>query len=176
MTVPIVVTAVIFGLMLAEARLSARNEAALREAGAIRPSGDPYLAIATIYPLAFLAMGIEGAWRAASVVAADAPGGPAWAASGVLLFAASKLLKYWAIGSLGMRWSFRVWILPGRPLVRSGPYRYIAHPNYVAVIGELAGAAMMVGARISGPVSLVLFGLALAARIRFENRMLAEER
>lgn len=173
MTAAIAITSVVFGLMLAEARLSARNEAALRAAGAIRPPGDPYLAIAALYPLAFLAMGIEGGWRA-STAAAEPSGGPAWAVSGALLFAASKLLKYWAIGSLGIRWSFRVWTLPGQPLVRSGPYRYVAHPNYIAVIGELAGAAMMVGARMSGPVSLALFGLALAARIRFENRVLAE--
>ena len=97
-------------------------------------------------------------------------GGPA---SGALLFVAAKALKYWAIWSLGERWSFKVYVQPGRPLVDTGPYRYVAHPNYIGVVGELAGTAMMVGARWSGPLALVAIGLLLRARIRFEERALA---
>lgn len=172
MNMPAFVASVIFGVMIAEARLSRSNDEALRQAGATRPSGDPYWAIVTLYPLAFLCMAIEGAWRVTHP-AASAFSGPAWAVSGLLLFVASKALKYWAIRALGVRWSVRVWILPGQRLVHAGPYRYVAHPNYIAVMGELAGAAMMMGARISGPLTIALFGLALAARIRFENRILA---
>ena len=98
--------------------------------------------------------------------------GPSWLASGLLLFAASKGLKYWAIRTLGDRWSFRVLTLPGVPLVTTGPYRYVAHPNYIAVAGELTGAAMMFGARVTGPIAMALFGLALWARVRFETRVL----
>jgi methyltransferase len=83
-------------------------------------------------------------------------------------------LKYWAIGSLGERWSFRVYVLPGEPLVTTGPYRYVAHPNYIAVMGELIGTAMMMRAAISGPVMTVLFGLVLLRRLRFEERVLAQ--
>jgi len=61
----------------------------------------------------------------------------------------------------------------GRPLVTTGPYRYLAHPDYLSVVGELAGAAMMVGARITGPVVLVAVGVVLRARIQFEERALA---
>jgi methyltransferase len=89
-----------------------------------------------------------------------------------VLFAASKALKYWAIRTLGDRWSFRVLILPGVPLVTAGPYRYVRHPNYIAVVGELVGTAMMVGARVTGPMMIALFGIALWARIRFEERAL----
>jgi methyltransferase len=98
--------------------------------------------------------------------------GPSWVASGVVLFAASKWLKYWAIRSLGVAWTFRVFVVPGRPLVTSGPYRYVAHPNYIAVIGEFVGAAMMFRAATSGPVMCALFGVALWARVRFETRVL----
>jgi methyltransferase len=63
-------------------------------------------------------------------------------------------------------------VLPGAPLVSGGPYRYVAHPNYIAMIGELAGTAMMMGAAITGPVTTGLMGLILLARIRFENRVL----
>jgi methyltransferase len=166
--------AVIFGLMLAETRVSLLNERKLRAAGALEPSGDVYRALALLYPVSFLLMGIEGAWRAwtAPMAPASTIVAPSWAASGAVLFTASKFLKYWAIRSLGERWSFRVLIQPGRALVTTGPYRFLAHPNYVAVVGELVGAAMMVGARVLGPVMLVVFGTVLWARMRFEERVL----
>jgi methyltransferase len=166
---------VAFGLMLAELRVSRLHERALRARGAIEPPGDVYRLMAIAYPIVFLAMVVEGAWRAwplRSVPDIAAGGQPAWAVSGVVLFAAAKWLKYWAIGALGDRWSFKVLIEPARPLVTSGPYRYVSHPNYIAIAGELAGTAMMVGAAVTGPVSVVLFGALLWARIRFEERAL----
>ena len=171
-TVALVIATVV-GLMLAELRASRANERALRTAGAVEPPGDVYLRMAVLYPAAFLVMGAEGLSRAATAAPAAAVHGPAWAVSGVLLFVASKALKYWAIAALGPRWSFRVLIEPGRPLVRTGPYRYVSHPNYIGVIGELAGTAMMVGARLSGPIMLGLFGMVLWARIRLEERALS---
>ena len=179
MNAALFVTAVIFGLMLAEMQHSRRNEAILRDRGAVEPPGDVYWALAWLYPAAFLAMGAEGAWRAyeaglsdwGAFIAAD-NAGPSWAAAGILLFVASKALKYWAIRTLGERWTFRVLIQPGRPLVTTGPYRYVDHPNYIAVVGELVGAAMMLGARTSGPIMILAFGAALWARVRFETRIL----
>jgi methyltransferase len=61
---------------------------------------------------------------------------------------------------------------PGRPLVRTGPYRYVAHPNYIAIVGELAGTALMAGAVAAGPLAVLGFGLLLWGRVRFENRVL----
>ncbi len=171
MMIPIFVTALAFGFMAAELRLSRANERRLAAEGAIRPAGDVYASMAILYPACFLAMGVEGGWRAYGSAAAT--GGPSWLASGVVLFLASKGLKYWAIGSLGHRWSFRVWILPGKPLVSSGPYRYVTHPNYIAIVGELAGMAMMVEAPVTGTAAVVVFGVMLLLRIRFENRVLA---
>src|SRR4029079_18221805 len=146
-------------------------ERRLRARGAFTPPGDVYKAMAVLYPAAFAAMGAEGMWRAAHESAAPT-GGPNWFVSGVLLFVASKALKYWAIRTLGERWTFRVFIVPDAPLVATGPYRYVAHPNYIAVVGELIGTAMMVGAPISGPVMLGAFGVALRARVKFENQVL----
>jgi methyltransferase len=165
---------VIVGLMLAEQRVSSRHERALIARGAVRPAGDVYRAMAVTYPVVFLAMVGEGLWRAAvATPAVPVTTGPSWMASGVLLFAAAKGLKYWAIGALGDRWTFKVIVEPGRPLVATGPYRYVAHPNYVAILGELAGAALMTGAAIAGPAGLVVFGLLLWRRVRFEERWLA---
>jgi len=161
----------VVGFMVAELRVSLRNERRLRAAGAIEPAGDVYRLMAVLYPASFVVMAIEGAWRASPASMPD--DGPSWIASGVVLFAASKVLKYWAIRSLGERWSFRVLVQPGRPLVRTGPYAFLGHPNYVAVIGELVATAMMVGAPVSGPIMLVLFGVVLWRRVQFESRVLA---
>jgi methyltransferase len=169
-TAVVFVASVIFGLMLAEQRVSRAHERELRAAGAFEPSGDVYRIMAWLYPAAFAAMALEGVWRTSQPAMA---GGPSWLASGVLLFAASKALKFWAIGTLGPRWTFRVLVLPGRPLVATGPYRYVSHPNYIAVIGELVSTAMMMKALLTGPLMLVAFGWALWARIRVEERALA---
>ncbi|HWB15243.1 MAG TPA: isoprenylcysteine carboxylmethyltransferase family protein [Vicinamibacterales bacterium] len=176
MNVVAFVLAVVIGFMLAETRLSAAHERWLQASGAVRPDGDVYRTLAVVYPASFLVMGAEGLWRAAHAPAAATAGAPSWLAAGIVLFAASKALKYWAIRTLGERWSFRVYVQPGRPLVATGPYRYVAHPNYIAVMGEIAGTAMMVGAVVAGPIAIVVFAIVLRARIRFENRVLAESR
>ena len=59
--------------------------------------------------------------------------------SGLVVFVVAKALKLWAIRSLGERWTFRVFVLPGSRLVTDGPYRWVRHPNYIAVVGELVG-------------------------------------
>jgi methyltransferase len=170
------VIAVVIGFLLAETRLSAAHERRLQASRAVRPDGDVYRALAIVYPASFLVMGIEGLWRAAYAPAMTAPGHPSWLAAGIVLFVASKALKYWAIHALGERWSFRVYVQPGQSLVTTGPYRYVAHPNYIAVMGEIASTAMMVGAIVAGPIAVVVFAIVLRARIRFENRVLAESR
>jgi methyltransferase len=165
--------AVIIGLMLAETRVSMRNEAALRAQGAVAPPGDVYLMLSLVYPAAFVLMGAEGVWRASQVAAVvSSATEPSWFAAGVVLMVASKGLKYWAIAHLGQRWTFKVLVLPGAPLVRTGPYRYINHPNYIAVFGELAATALMMTAWITGPLMTLAFALTLRARLAVEVRAL----
>jgi methyltransferase len=172
MTTVVFVISLVLGLMLAEQRVSQTHERALRAAGAIEPAGDVFRWMAVVYPGAFVVMGLEGAWRAATVPLLL--GGPAWAMSGGLLLIASKALKYWAIGSLGPRWTFRVLVPRGAPRVVSGPYRFIDHPNYLAVAGELAGTAMMVGAVVTGPVTVAVMAWLMWRRVQVETRALRE--
>jgi methyltransferase len=89
---------------------------------------------------------------------------------------ASKAHKYWAIASLGERWTLRVLVLPGLPLVRQGPYRYVNHPNYIAVVGELVGMALMMSAWITGPLMTLAFGVALLMRLKVETAALRDQR
>jgi methyltransferase len=165
-TVQLVALAVVFGVMLAEFRVSLRHEAILDTLGATTPPESQYPWMAVAYPLAFVLMGAEAWWRH------DGPSG--WFLSGVVLFIGAKALKFWAIGSLGERWTFRVRVLKGAPLVMSGPYQYIAHPNYVAVAGELVATAMMMDAVVSGPIMTVVFGVLMWRRVQFEERALAD--
>lgn len=150
--------------MAFEARLSARHERALRRAGAMEPAGDVYRAMQAAYPGCFLAMIAEGWWR-------GAPSARVMAA-GAVVFAAAKGLKYWAIATLGERWSFRVLVPPGSDRIVAGPYRVVTHPNYAAVVLELAGMGLLAGARAATVASLAGFGLLLRARMRVEERAL----
>jgi methyltransferase len=155
--------AVVFVPMLIEARLAAVNERAQRARGGIEPPGDVYRLMQLAYPGVFLAMIAEGAWQ---------PGHEQlWI--GGLLFAAAKILKWSAIVSLGDAWTFRVIVRPGVPLIATGPYRRLRHPNYVAVLGELVGVALMSGARVTGPLGTILFGMLMLKRIRVEERALS---
>ena len=151
--------------MLLEARLAARHDRALRAAGAAEPSGDVYWLMQVAYPACFVAMALEAWWRRSQPTALFA--------GGAGLFAGAKLLKYWAISTLGARWTFRVLVPPDSTRVVSGPYRFMAHPNYLAVVAELAGMGMMAQAPLAGASSLVVFGSLLVARIRIEERALA---
>jgi methyltransferase len=65
-----------------------------------------------------------------------------------------------------------VLVLPDVPLVATGPYAHLRHPNYVAVFGEIAGFAMMVHAPVSGVISLAVFGLLVRKRIAVEEKAL----
>jgi len=150
--------------MAGEALLSRFNESALRRQGAVEPPGDVYRAMQWAYPAAFALMALEGALGPA------AP--PRVLLAGLAVFGLAKALKLWAITSLGERWSFRVLVLPDRPLITSGPYRWLRHPNYVAVVGELVGVALTVRAPVTGLLAVAGFGALILRRIRVEDRAL----
>ena len=156
---------VIFAFMAIEARRAALNERTQRAAGGLEPPGDVYPLMQLAYPGAFVAMIVEGAMRG---------GGPALvAALGIVVFAAAKALKWWAILTLGRAWTFRVIVVPGGRRIASGPYRFFTHPNYVAVVGELLGAALLCGAVLAGPAATAFFLVLILKRIAVENRALA---
>lgn len=155
---------VVFASMLVELRRSSRHERMLRSRGAVEPPGDAYAVMQVAYPLSFIGPAIEGLLKPS--------GGARLAAAGLIVFAAAKALKYWAIATLGERWTFKVLVPPGASRVVRGPYRFLAHPNYLAVAGEIAGAAAMMNAPWTGLAFTFLFGWLMLWRIRIEERAL----
>ena len=82
-------------------------------------------------------------------------------------------LRWWCIATLGPRWSARVIVMPGLPLIRTGPYRWFKHPNYAAVIVEGAALPLVGSAWITACTFTVLNVALLTVRVRCETRALA---
>ena len=152
------------GTMLVELRVSVRHERVLRQHGALAAADPVYSTMRWMYPGVFVLMAVEG-------LLSGSPNG-AFIITGTAIFVIAKLLKVWAIRSLGTRWTFRVFVLAGAPLVADGPYRWLRHPNYVAVVAELVGFALIVGARATGVIAVLCFGELLRRRIRAEEHAL----
>jgi methyltransferase len=85
---------------------------------------------------------------------------------------AANALRWWCITTLGPRWTARVIVRPGAPLVRTGPYQWFAHPNYVAVVIEGIALPLTGSAWITATAFTVANAALLAVRIRCESRAL----
>lgn len=154
----------VLAVMGGELLLSQFNAAALRARGAVEPADDVLPIMRVAYPGGFVVMAFEGA--------ATGPGPLAVVVAGLVVFGLAKALKGWAIASLGPRWTFRVLVPPGEPLVAVGPYQFLRHPNYLAIYGEIVGVALVMRAPIAGALFLIGFGWLIRRRIAVEDRAL----
>ena len=156
-----VIVALVAVERIAELVHARRNTRALLARGAIEAG-------AGHYPLLVL---LHGAWLAALLYAVPADTMPS---SGWLgAFGLLQGLRLWVLASLGPYWTTRIITLPGAPLVRRGPYRFLRHPNYVVVVAEIAVLPLAFGAwRIALVFSALNLAL-LAWRIRIEQQALA---
>lgn len=91
----------------------------------------------------------------------------------LVLFAAAQALRWWCVSTLGPRWNTRVIVVPGLPLVTGGPYRWLRHPNYVAVVAEGVALPLIHTAWATATLFTLLNAALLTVRIRCENRALA---
>jgi methyltransferase len=82
-------------------------------------------------------------------------------------------LRGWVFWTLGARWTTRIIVLPGERLMSTGPYRYLSHPNYAVVTGEIAVLPLVFHLPWIAAIFSILNAAVLAIRIRAENRALA---
>jgi methyltransferase len=146
---------------LAELAHARRNTAALLERGAteIAPGHYPLM-------VAMHALWLIGLW----LTAVGRPVDPAW----FVVFMVLQGLRLWVLSTLGDRWTTRIIVLPDAPLVASGPYRFLSHPNYAVVIGEIAALPLAFGLPLYALVFSLLNAAILTVRIRAENAALRE--
>jgi methyltransferase len=110
----------------------------------------------------------------AEVVLADRPFLPWLGWPMVILVLAAQALRWWCVTTLGKQWNTRVIVVPGLPLVTSGPYRWLRHPNYVAVVVEVAALPLVHTAWVTAVAfSIANAILLLGWRIPVEERALA---
>jgi methyltransferase len=114
---------------------------------------------------------LVGALAEAWIRQPQVPSALAW--SMLALVVASQALRWWCIATLGPRWNTRVIVVPGMAPVTSGPYRFLRHPNYVAVVVEGIALPLVHAAWITALVFTVLNAALLVVRIRVEDAALA---
>ncbi len=159
MTLTLVILAFVTLERLTELWLARRNTAALIARGAFEVAPRHYALIVVLHGLWIIGLWWFG-W--------NRPVNLGWLA----LFMVLQALRIWVLTTLGERWTTRIIILPNAKLVTGGPYRYINHPNYAVVIGEIAALPLALGL----PVYALIFSLVNAAvltlRIREESAAL----
>ncbi len=162
-----VILALVAAQRLGELLYSRRNEARLRARGGVEVG-------AGHHPLFIL---VHGAWLAALALWL-------WQGPGIVainwwwlgLFALSQIGRAWVLVSLGPYWCTRIITVPGAPLITTGPYRWLRHPNYLVVVTEIAVLPLVFSAHGIAVTFSILNALLLYHRIRLENAALRTRR
>jgi len=145
---------------LAELWWARKNEARLLTAGGIE-YGRSHLPLIILF---------HAAWMTGmGVLAYDRSVHPLYLA----LFIVLQIARFWVLLTLGRRWTIRIIVVPGEHLVARGPYRWLRHPNYAVVTGEIAVVPLALGLPVYALVFSILNAIVLAVRIRAENAALA---
>jgi methyltransferase len=139
--------------------LARRNTARLLKRGAREVAQAHYNLIVALH-----AAWLGGLW----LLAWDRPTRLAW----LILFSFVQVLRFWVLATLGERWTTRIVVLPGAPLVKTGPYRFLNHPNYVIVIAEIAILPLVFGLPWYTLAFSILNAIVLSIRVRVENAAL----
>jgi methyltransferase len=147
-----------------ELGLSRRNVRAALAAGAVEAGRGHYPAMVALHAALLASCAAE-----ALLFPSPPPPAVALAVAGVL---AAQGLRWWAVLTLGRRWSTRVLVVPGAAPVTGGPYRFLRHPNYLAVVVEVACLPLAWGSWRTALAFTLGNALLLRARIRAEEAAL----
>ena len=151
---------------LAELGLSRRNSRRAQEAGAVEVGARHYPWMVALHTSFLLACALE-VWLLERPLIV-----PLAVLTGAVLVIAT-IIRYSAIRALGERWTTRVFDWPSRPLIHTGPYRYLRHPNYLAVALEIAALPLIHSAWLTAVIFTLLNSWLLSTRVRIENEVLA---
>lgn len=153
---------------MVELRIDRTHRAALERDGARVHDGDGFRAILAVQILLFVAPFVELGYGTARGL------GP-WTFMALVLLVAAQAIRYWVIQTLGQRWTMRVVTVPDSPRIVAGPYRYLRHPNYVAVNLEYVALPLVIGA-FWASAGLLALGLGTTwYRIRAEEAALSAD-
>ncbi len=166
MVIPYLIFLALVGLERTfELALSRRNAVWAFERGGVEAGREHFLAMKLLHAGFFAACALE-------VLLLERPFLP-WLGIPMLALALlAQALRYWAILSLGKRWNVRVITVPGMPLSTAGPYRFVRHPNYLAVVVEGMAIPLTHTAFLTAIAFSLLNGFLLQTRIRCEERAL----
>lgn len=150
---------------LFELRVSRRHAAWAAERGAVEYGREHFGAMKLLHTAFLVACPLE-------VFLLDRPFLPALGYPMLAVVAAAQALRYWSIATLGERWNVRVLVVPGLAPVTKGPYRWLRHPNYLAVVLEIAAIPLVHTAWLTALLFSALNAWMLRVRIRCEERAL----
>lgn len=161
----LVVLAAVVVERLIELRLARRHARRLLSRGGYEVGARHYPWMVALHAAFLLACPLE-------VWGLDRPFMPPLGYSMLILLGLTMGLRYWVIHTLGERWTTRVIVVPGEERIVAGPYRFLRHPNYLAVIAEIVALALIHTAWASAILFTILNLGLLGVRVRVEDRAL----
>jgi methyltransferase len=140
--------------------ISSYNTRKLLSRGAVEMAPRHYPLIVAVHAAWLISLWIFGHNQPVSIIA-------------LIFYLVLQGLRCWVMWTLGSRWTTRIIILPGLPLMSAGPYRFLSHPNYAVVAGEIAVLPLALGLPLLAAVFTILNTVVLAIRMKAEDRALA---
>jgi methyltransferase len=164
MTLFIIIVSVVIVQRLAELLLARRNASKMSSLGAVEHDKKGYKYIVIMHISFFIAMVLEFIFLNRSI--------NVFSPYLFVIFLLAQVLRYWAITTLGVYWNTRIIVLKGSKPIYSGPYKFLKHPNYIAVITELAVIPLMFSCYFTSLLFTPLNLSVLRRRIKIETAAL----
>jgi methyltransferase len=143
--------------------VSSHNTSRLVARGAVEVAPRHYPLIVAVHAAWLISLWVFGRDQLVSIPA-------------LLAYLVLQGFRFWVMWTLGSRWTTRIIVLPEHPLVSAGPYRFLSHPNYAVVAGEIAILPLLLDLPLLAAIFTILNAAVLAIRIRAEDRALAAAR
>ena len=143
--------------------VSRHNTHKLLARGAVEIAGGHYPLIVAVHAAWLISLWVFGHDQGVNIVA-------------LLVYLVLQGFRFWVMWTLGSRWTTRIIVLPEQPLMLAGPYRFLSHPNYAVVAGEIAVLPLVLNLPWLAILFTLLNAAVLTIRIRAENRALAASR